>query len=116
MFPDAVSAMEKFFPCAVRTASIAHVLAMWGKRDTAEHLLAQLLEDSKTKYVPAYDIAVVYTGLGDSHAAFEWLNKAYEEHSGFLPYIRSDGRMKVLRGDPRFHDLLRRMGSPNPMS
>jgi TolB-like protein len=113
MFPEAVSAMEKFFPCAVRTASMAHALALWGKREAAEQLLAQLLEDSKKQYVPAYDIAVVYTGLGNPDRAFEWLNKAYEEHSGFLLYIRSDARMKVLRGDPRFHDLLRRMGSPN---
>ena len=79
----------------------------------AEQLLAQLLKESKTKYVPAYDIAVVYTGLGDRDRAFEWLNKAYKEHSGFLLYIRSDARMKALQGDPRFQDLIRRMGFPD---
>jgi len=113
MFPEAVSAMEKFFPCGVRTAAIAHALALWGKRQAAEQFLAQLVEDSKTQYVPAYDIAVVYAGLGDRDRAFEWLNKAYKEHSGFLLYIRSDPRMKLLRGDSRFQDLLRRMGAPN---
>jgi tetratricopeptide (TPR) repeat protein len=113
MFPEAVSAMERFFPCGVRTAAIAHALALWGKRQAAEQFLAQLVEDSKKQYVPAYDIAAVYAGLGDRDRAFEWLNKAYEEHSGFLLYIRSDPRMKVLRGDPRFQELLRRMGCPN---
>jgi tetratricopeptide (TPR) repeat protein len=113
MFPEAVSAMEKFYPSSARTASMAHALALWGKRDAAEQFLAQLLEDSKKKYVSAYDIAVVYSGLGDRDSAFEWLNKACEEHAGFLPYIRSDPRMKVVGGDPRLKDVLRRMGFRN---
>ena len=113
MFQEALSAMEKSHISSVRTASMAHVLALWGKREAAEQLLARLLEDSKKKYVSAYDIAVVYAGLMDRDRAFEWLNKAYEEHSGFLLYIRSDPRMKVLRTDPRFQDLLRRIGSRN---
>ena len=113
MFSEAVSAMEKFFPSSARTASMAHALALWGKRQAAEQLLAQLLEDSRKKYVSAYDVAVVYAGLGDRDRAFEWLNKACEEHAGFLPYIRSDPRMKAVRGDPRLQDVLRRIGFRN---
>lgn len=113
MFQEAVSAFEKSPLSTLRTASMAHALALWGKRQPAERLLAQLLEDSHKQYVSAYDIAVVYNGLGDRDRAFEWLNNAYEEHSGFLLYIRSDPRMKMLQRDPRFKDLLRRMGSPN---
>jgi tetratricopeptide (TPR) repeat protein len=69
MFAEAMSAMEKFFPCSVRTAAIAHVLAEWGKREAAERILAQLLEESKTKYVSAYENAVVHAGLGDRDRA-----------------------------------------------
>jgi len=92
---------------------MAHALALWGKRLKAEQLLAQLLDDSKKKYVSAYDIAIVYAGLGEHDRAFDWLNKACEEHAGFMPYIRSDPRLKPLRADRRFHNLLRRMGCRN---
>jgi TolB-like protein len=113
MFQEAVSALEKSPAGTGRTASMAHALALWGKRQVAERLLAQLLEDSKKKYVSAYDIAVVYSGLGNRERAFEWLNKAYNEHAGMMPYVRSDPRLKPLRGDRRFQDILRRMGSRN---
>lgn len=113
MFPEAISAMEKFFPCSSRTASMAHALAVWGKRPNAEQLLDQLLNDSKKKYVSAYDIAVVYVGLADRERAFDWLNKAFDEHAGFMLYIRSDPRLKPLRSDPRFADLVRRLGCRN---
>jgi TolB-like protein/tetratricopeptide (TPR) repeat protein/predicted Ser/Thr protein kinase len=113
MFPEAISAMEKFFPCSARTASMAHALAVWGNQFNAEQLLDQLLNDSKKKSVSAYDIAVVYVGLGDHDRAFDWLNKACEEHAGFMPYIRSDPRLKPLRADRRFQNLLRRMGCRN---
>ncbi len=110
MFQEAISALENAFASTPRTASVAHALAQSGKRSAAEEVLAQLLEASKTKYVSAYDIAVIYMGLGETGRALEWLNKAYEEHSGFLVYVYLDPRFRPLRSDPRFQDLLRRMG------
>lgn len=110
MYPEGIAALQKAFPSTPRTASVAHALARSGKRAAAEDLLAQLLEDAKKKYVSAYDFGVIYTGLGDNPRALEWFDKAYEEHSGFLVYAFLDPRLRSLRSDARFQDLLHRVG------
>jgi hypothetical protein len=48
-------------------------------------------------FVPAYDIAVIYAGRGRTPSALEWLEKAYEENSGFMPYVNLDPRFLPLR-------------------
>jgi len=113
MYQEGISALQKAFPSTPRTASVAHALARSGKRNAAEDLLGQLLEDSKRKYVSAYDFGVIYTGLGETGRALEWFEKAYEEHSGFLVYAYLDPRLQPLRSEPPFQDLLHRMGLPN---
>jgi len=113
MFPEALSALRKGFDSVLKTGSIAHVFAKSGNRPAAEKVLGDLLADSKKKYVSPYDIAVIYAGLDDQEHVYESLNKAYEEHSAFMVYMSSDPRFRPLRSDPRFQDLLRRMGVPN---
>jgi non-specific serine/threonine protein kinase len=112
---EALSAMKTGGTSNLRTAAIAHLFAASGNRPAAEALLSDLLEKSKKGYVSAYDLAVVYTGLGDTDRAFDWLNKAYEEESGFMPYLNLDPRFKSLHGDRRYQDLLRRMGLTQPV-
>jgi hypothetical protein len=59
-------------------------------------------------------IAVIYSGLGQNDKAFEFLEKAYQERSPDIPYfIEADLRIDTLRADPRFQDLLRRVGLPH---
>jgi eukaryotic-like serine/threonine-protein kinase len=110
MYPEAISALQKTFPGTVQTASVAHALARSGKQQAAEDLLGQLLEASKTKYVSAYDLAAIYLGLGDKGRALEWLRKAFDEHSGFMVYVHLDPRLKSLRDESRFQELLTGMG------
>jgi hypothetical protein len=55
------------------------------------------------------DLALVCTGLGWTEHAFEWLDKAHQERSGWLTYLKADPRLDTLRGDPRFNELLRRV-------
>lgn len=110
MVQEASAALQKSFAGTLRTSSIAHVFAVSGNRPAAERLLHELLDQSRRKFVPAYDIAVIYTGMGETPSALAWLEKAYEEHSGFMPYVNLDPRFKPLRRDARFQDLLRRMG------
>ena len=55
-------------------------------------------------------MAVPYIGLGDKNRAMEWLEKSYEDRSSWLVWIKVDPRFDVLHADPRFRDLLRRMG------
>ncbi len=92
-------------------SSLAHAYGIMGKKEGKE-ILEQLLEMSKKGYVPAYDIAVVYMGLGENAQAFEWLSKALEERSGFLVYIKCDRRFDGLRSDPRYNDFLKQIGLP----
>jgi serine/threonine protein kinase/tetratricopeptide (TPR) repeat protein len=113
MYQEASAVLQKSWAGTLRTASMAHVFALSGNRPAAAKLLEELLDQSKGKYVSAYDIASIYTGLGDLPRALEWLDKAYQEHSGFMPYVSLDPRFKPLRRDERFQGLLHRMGLPN---
>jgi serine/threonine protein kinase len=94
-------------------AALGHAYGIAGKKKEALEILEKLLEKSKRTYVSAYDIAAVYIGLGEKDQVFAWLSKAVEERSGFLVYIKCDGRFDPLRSDPRFQDLLRRLNLPN---
>ncbi|OGD24712.1 MAG: hypothetical protein A2Y69_01115 [Candidatus Aminicenantes bacterium RBG_13_59_9] len=93
-------------------AGLGHAYGIAGKKKEAREILEKLLERSKRTYVPAYDIAAVYTGLGETAQAFEWLSKAFEERSGFLVYIKCDRRFDGLRSDPRYAALIKRIGLP----
>jgi hypothetical protein len=72
---------------------------------TAETLAAR----SRTAYVPAWQIGTLYTRAGLKEEALEWLEKAYQAHDPNMPYISVDPIFDILRDDPRFQDLLRRM-------
>jgi hypothetical protein len=51
-----------------------------------------------------------YTGLGDKDQAFRWLNESLKNHEGWMMFLKVDPQWESLRGDPRFDDLLRRLG------
>jgi tetratricopeptide (TPR) repeat protein len=101
---------------SIPLAGLAHVYGISGRKKEAREILGKLLEMSKQRYVPAYDIAVVYMGLADKPLALEWLSKAYEERSGFLVYIKCDRRFDELRSDPGYGALLARIGLPPAMA
>ena len=61
-------------------------------------------------YVDFYQIATIYAGLGEKDEAVHWLEKAYEEHSSSMPFLAVDPFRYGMRSDPRYTDLLRRMG------
>lgn len=66
-------------------------------------------EKAKHRYVSAYESAVLYARLDEKEQAFKWLEKAYEERSSGLVYLKVDPSLDSLRHDPRFADLLRRI-------
>ena len=70
------------------------------------------LQDTKQQYVSAYSFALVYLGLGDLDKTFEWLEKAFKERSGFLPFLKVEPMFDSVRLDLRFQDLLHRVGLP----
>jgi hypothetical protein len=85
-----------------------------GKKTEALAILHELLQMSAQRYVSPYSIALVYVGLGDRDQAFQWLDKAYDEHSVRLINIAVHPRLTGLRSDPRFTALVKRIGLPMP--
>ena len=67
---------------------------------------------SKTTYVSAYALALLYVGLDERERAFEWLEKAFHERTMRPDFMRVDPFFDDLRSDPRFQNLLRRAGPP----
>jgi TolB-like protein/DNA-binding winged helix-turn-helix (wHTH) protein/Flp pilus assembly protein TadD len=81
-----------------------------GRRADALQLLSELKKRQQTGYVPAGAFVNAYLGLGDNDEAFAWFERAYEEQSNILIYIKVFPLYDPLRGDPRFQDLVRRVG------
>jgi hypothetical protein len=94
-------------PSNISLACLGYGYALGDRRQEAQKVLDQLNEISKEKYVPALHRAIICAGLGEKDMAFEWLEKAYEEH--FMIAVKVNQAFDPLRSDPRFADLLRRM-------
>ncbi len=90
-------------------SALGHAYAISGQRRAAEGSVARLKEQSKHSYVAPYDIAVIYAGLKETDLTFKYLEMAYADHSSWMMLLRVDPRFDGIRGDPRYHDLLRRM-------
>jgi len=105
-FSDAVTALRKAITLSGTAPTFISYLgyanARLGKEREARQMIAQLERLSKRQYVSSYFIAMVHLGLGDLDQTFEWLEKAYEERSGFLAFIKIEPMLDALRGDPRF--------------
>ncbi len=84
--------------------------AVAGKRAQALEVLASLEDIDKERYVPAYNFAIIHAGLGDFDRAFEWFEQARRERSGFLPFLKVEPVVDGLRADPRFDELLAKVG------
>jgi tetratricopeptide (TPR) repeat protein len=91
---------------------LGHVYGVSGKKAEALAVLDELKQMSRQEYVPADSIALVYAGLGEKDPAFTWLEKAYEEHAFKMAWLKVEPQWDSLRSDPRFADLVRRVGLP----
>jgi len=88
---------------------LGYAYAVTGKRSEAQKILDELQEQAKRRYVSPWLIALIYTGLGNKDQAFSWLEKAYEDRSVNLMYLKVEPILDPLRSDPRYADLMRRM-------
>jgi serine/threonine protein kinase/tetratricopeptide (TPR) repeat protein len=91
-------------------AFLAHALVASGKRDEALKVLGQMNELAKQRYVPAYGFGVAYAGLGEKDQAFQWLERSLQDRAWDITYLKVDPLMDNLRADPRFADLVKRVG------
>jgi eukaryotic-like serine/threonine-protein kinase len=94
----------------VPSSGLAITYARMGRQIEARKILDQLVQESQRRYVSAPSIAAVYVAFGDKDEAFRWLERAFEEHSGILQWIAFLPEFRPLRPDPRFPQLLRRIG------
>jgi TolB-like protein/Tfp pilus assembly protein PilF len=90
----------------------AYALAKWGKRAEARAALDKLLKSSTERYVTPYHIALVYNGLDERDKTLEWLEKGYEQRDPKMTFLKVEPKWNNLRSDPRFQDLMRRVGLP----
>ncbi|PYT78832.1 MAG: hypothetical protein DMG40_18695 [Acidobacteria bacterium] len=87
--------------------------AVTGKQDEARRILAKLEELHEQGVVPSGSVAILHGALGESNEAFAWLEKAYEERDPQLTYIKAGRRFEPLRKDPRFKQVVHRVGLPD---
>jgi eukaryotic-like serine/threonine-protein kinase len=114
--PDALAEMRKGAALlkgnVVVTGDTGHVHAVSGNRREAERVIKELLQESTRRYISPFEIALIYVGLGEVDRAFEWLDKAYQDRSDLLIYLKVDPRLDPIRSDHRFSDLVGRVGVP----
>jgi len=91
-------------------AALAHVHACAGEAGEAAAMLGELESLSRRRYVSAYWLALVHAGLGDAARALELLERAYAERDVWLTWLGVEPRFDRVRGEPRFQELLRRIG------
>lgn len=113
---EAVAASEKAVSLSGRAPGalgmLGLVYGLAGRKDEAAEVLNELLELNERRYVTPTAVAWVYIGLGDKDKAFVWLEKAYQEHSYYIAYLKANPIADSLHSDPRFADLVRRVGLP----
>ncbi len=94
------------------TADLARAYALSGRRIDAQKLLDQMLTPAKDVYVSDYLLATAFTAMGDKQRALDELEKAWSSRSFFLDFIQSDPKVDLLRSEPRFQELVRKMNFP----
>jgi tetratricopeptide (TPR) repeat protein len=94
--------------------TLGWIYAVSGRRADALKIAMKLQQLSSHAYVDSYQLATIYAGLGDKDEAFRLLEKGYNDRSGSMPFLAVDPFWSGLHADPRFTDLVRRMGLPQP--
>ena len=94
---------------ALATAGLGQAAALSGKTAEARGILEELYAVSRERYISPVAFVMLHASLGDGDAAFEWLERAYDDRRGWLAYLRVEPMLDGLRGDPRFSRLLHRM-------
>jgi adenylate cyclase len=111
MFAEALEVYKKTAEAtAIPEPGLAITYARMGRRNDAERVLNEVKTFAATHYFAGEEIASVYVALGDNDAAFQWLERAYNEHSGSLHGIVARPIFRPLHSDPRFAALLKRIG------
>ena len=114
MFDDAIAEFQKATTLSggspLMKASLGHAYAEANRKAEATLILNELKELSKERYVSSYEVAAIYVALGDNEQAFQLLERAYKEHCFHLVYLKVWPQFSTVRADPRFQNLVQRIG------
>jgi tetratricopeptide (TPR) repeat protein/TolB-like protein len=112
-YAEAITALSRALSLGPSYKSnLAHVYSRAGKREEALKLLDELKALSAERYIRPFSFAIVYVGLGEHAQALEWLDKAVEERDPWVTGLATEPRFNPLRSNPKFTELLRRVGLP----
>jgi TolB-like protein/DNA-binding winged helix-turn-helix (wHTH) protein/Flp pilus assembly protein TadD len=113
MVPQAIAELQKAVAVSHDSppmlGSLGHTFGVAGNKAEAEKILAQMLEQSKKRYVSPFYVSIVYAGLHENEKAMDWLEKAYTDRSNAIIFLKVDPDFDGLRSNPRFQALLRRL-------
>ena len=116
MFVEARTLAEKAAALTRRSpvtlGSLGFIYGVSGNTDEAMTLVQELKALASRRYVSPYWIGLIYVGVGEQDEAMLWLERAYQERSGSLAMLNIHPGIDQARSDPRFQDLLRRLGFP----
>jgi len=114
MYPEAIAAYQKFSSLEGEKTEnqiyLGYAYAMSGQREKALAILSKL--KTTKEYVSPAELAILYTRLGDKEGAFQELERAYAAHDLQMQYLKVEPHYDSLRSDPRFTNLMRRVGLP----
>lgn len=114
MFEEGIKTLKQIAKRTKRKTNplgfLGYAYGMAGKKSEAQSILNELLQRSEKKYVSPTFISIVYTGMGDKNKAFEWLETAYKQRDPRLYTIKPYPIFKSLHSDPRWSELMRKMG------
>ncbi|CAA9329077.1 MAG: Adenylate cyclase, partial [uncultured Gemmatimonadaceae bacterium] len=92
------------------SAQLAYAYAVTGRRGDAESIVRTLLASAERRYLPPFGLAVAYVGLGDTDAAFRWLDRGHAERAAYMDGVAITPALAPLHADPRWGGLLGRLG------
>src|SRR5262249_34875714 len=112
---EAVAALEPSMSGPDEVRAIASVLlalafARGDSRDKARIIYDRLRQYALNNYFPPFYLALIAANLGENEQAYDWLDKAYQERSGWMPWLTQEPLLDGLRQDARFSEIRRRVG------
>ncbi len=110
MYEEAIAEFQRLGQQPHAIGHIGNVYGRMGRATEAHESISRLQERVESDGIGRYEIAIVYAGLGEKDQAFDWLEKSFGAHDKGLTYLKIDPCLDPLRSDPRFHNLLRRVG------
>jgi serine/threonine-protein kinase len=115
MYADAIAEAQQAVDTTRRTMAhplglLGYALAKSGNQAQARAVLAEMLAASESRYVAPYGLALVYNALGERDETLAWLERGYEARDHKMNLLKVDPKWKNLYGDPRFQDIVSRIG------